>query len=64
MNRLLESLHPLWLVALAAGLLWLTWLLGSRPEPVGEMSRSRATGPSIDRAITILGQDPTDAIER
>jgi hypothetical protein len=52
------------MVMLAAVVLWLTWDLGSRPQLRSAASPGRATGPSLERAIAAMGQDPAEAIER
>ena len=65
MNRLLGFFHPLGLLAFAAVLVWLAWdwELGPRSEPLPDLSPARATGPSLERAIAAMGQDPAEAVE-
>ncbi len=62
MSRLLESVHPIVLLALAALALWLAWELGSKPEPLPDLVPRHATGPSLETAIAAMGQDPAQVI--
>ena len=63
MNRLLALVHPLVLLALAAIVLWMTWDPGAKPGPLPEISPRYTTGPSLERAIAAMGQDPAEAME-
>jgi hypothetical protein len=63
-SRLLESVHPIVLLALAALAFWLAWELGSKPEPLPDLMPSHATGPSLDKAIAAMGQDPAQGSGR
>jgi hypothetical protein len=61
-NRLLGSVQPLLLLALAALVLWVTWDLGSQPQSRAGSIPAKTTGPSLERAIAAMGQDPAEAI--
>jgi hypothetical protein len=67
MRRLLRLSHPIWLLVSTGIALWL--FSASEPPPGGSRGSlpypepRQVTGPPLETAIALMGQDPAEVVE-